>query len=213
MKTRILIVTCALLLGACESPTGNEIPARAATTPIKENSGIGVGYPNPHQILNQVFDRMEARDFEGMCAHLAAPNRSGAPVPLIPGKNIQAIPAGREDLWVNQERVAGFRHFINQPWNDVSYGQVRSLANDPPFIAVPIRVTYDWSRIPASERDMIARTWSHQTGRTLSFEEAAAAIESQQKGAVDDPNAAPELAFVYLGDRWRLFLGPIPRRS
>jgi len=168
-------------------------------------AAIGPGYPDPRAVLKRVFDAMEERDFAGMCAHLAGLGRNGRPVPLVPGRNLPEVPPDRPDLWPRADEVRGFQQFLDAPWKTVSYGRPRNLLNDPPTISVPVRVRYHWDRMPAKERELLARAWSKELGRSVSWDEVFPLMSERNRAS-----PAP-LLFTNLGGHWRLYLGPPPR--
>ncbi len=166
--------------------------------------------PDPEAIVTALFQRMEAQDFAGTCALLAAPRKSdGRPVPLIPGKNVNEPKA----VWAPLAEVGGFRSFLAEPWKKFEFGRPRSIANEPPFVAVPVRVRYDWNAVPERERARTLAAASSQAGREVGWAEFVANQQSIIAATERGEGEIPELGFVYLDGQWRLFIEPLPERG
>jgi hypothetical protein len=203
----VLLAGVAIVFAACSSTPRPEPrrsdPGSGAVSPL------GLGYPDPQAMLDEILARMESEDFEGLCALLAGPRKlDGRPVPLVPGRNVHE----RKDIWVPLSELHGLRGFLARPWKSFHFGRSRSLLNDPPFIAVTVRVTYDWNSIPATERALLLRAWSEKEGRAVPWDDFVVEMKARERAEAAPGANLPSLCFVHLDGRWRLYLGPFPGR-
>lgn len=202
---RFLPLVLAAIIASCASSDGGKPAARTAE-PASATSPLGLGYPDPQAIMDQVLARMESQDFEGLCALLAGPRKSdGAPVPLVPGKNVHE----RRDIWVPLEELKGMRDFLARRWKTFHWGRPRNLRNEPPLVAVTVRVTYAWDAIPPAERELLVRTWTDRHGQPVTWEEIVTEMRARERAEALPGARLPSLGFVHLDGRWRLYLGPV----
>ncbi len=204
MSARNLTLLLVLLTTACSSADSNSEP----TLPAAGAAPLGAGYPDPDALLSRILYELEKRNFDAACACLAGPGLSGRPVPLVPGENLPRIPPGRSDLWPPLEDLKGLRQFLRQPWKQIRYGRPRNLSNDPPFIAVTVKVDYAWERIPEGERKRIVSAQKELRKRPVTWEDVVRDGQVREQAEASGSRPLPTLRFAWLRNTWRLYIGP-----
>ncbi|MSR73950.1 MAG: hypothetical protein EXS14_00540 [Planctomycetes bacterium] len=199
-ELRLALLFSAFLLVGCAS---------APTSPTPAPSPLGPGYPNPDVILADMFRCMEAKDWPGLCATIAVPDAQGKPAALVPGKSAPETPPS--DAWLPQAEVVGLRGFLQAPWKRLQYSAPRSLANDPPLLALTVRVTYDYDAVPESERRMLLGAESARAGRVLDWNTVVTGMRQRERMEASGLIAPQRLGFALIDGRWRLWLGPLNR--
>ncbi|HMS17029.1 MAG TPA: hypothetical protein PKA37_09340 [Planctomycetota bacterium] len=200
---RIHLIPAMAVLVACFG-CADQQSSRSGTK--SSASPLGIEYPDPMVILQAIQNRMAAGDWPGTCAHLAGLGRNGQPVPLIPGENVESVPG--ESLKAMNTYLPLFSA-LERPWVSFRYGAVRSLRNAPPFFAVPVMVEYDYDRIQPEERALMLKRFGEEQKRPVTWEEFVATMR-QAEGRGEGQR---ELAFAFLDQSWRLYLGAIPRSA
>ena len=198
----VLLGSLVGLLG-CEG-AGTRRDTRQPEAAHLGGSPLGPAFPNPLLVLHNIRTAMEDGDWDEACLHLAGLGRTGLPVPLVPGENVEQVPASQLD---QMGPYLAMLEALERPWVNVSYGSPRSLKNTPPFFAVPMTFTYDYGRIPAEERRVMLDRWAAERTRPGTWEEFVVAMRESEVRA----HGTKEMAFAYLRDRWRLYLGAIPQ--
>ena len=211
IRAAVPILAIALtLLSACASNSRNS-KSEGRTPPGSESAALGVGYPDPPRVLDEIWTRMEERDFAGMCGLLAGPGRSGKAVPLVPGRNLPPVDQLNSKVWLPPRFLTQTRDLMKRPWvRRISYGKPRVITNDPPFYAVPVIVQVDYDKVTPKERKMLVRIAQNQH-TALDWEEIVAQGRAKEKRMLSGEEAPPELGFVFI-DRWRFFADTPPTK-
>lgn len=210
MTRRIVLPLLLLTLAAACSSSPSK-PGPREESGSRGTGPLGIGYPDPEAVLEQIRDRMDERDFEGLCGLLAGPGLKGKPVPLVPGKNVPHPPKETSKIWVPERFLGPSGGLMDNPWvRKISYGKPRVVTNDPPFYAVPVIAEMDYKGIPEKEREMLVQA-ARKQHTALDWDEIVAQGKAKEKRMLAGQEDPPELGFVFI-ERWRFYADAPPKK-
>lgn len=194
-------VALIVITAACSSTSTNNSKNSTTTAESSENteriSPLGLGQPDPEQILSSALSAFEAGQSAEFLSYFAFRDANGRH--FVPDPN-DAKASGGADMKQFAPVAATLSMCLNSDFATVQYGRPINVGNSPPTVEVPMTTTYDFRSLSESRRkeilaatnDMLQRSGKSQG---MNWDQFVQHLRSLPRTA--------SRRFIYLYGQWR----------
>lgn len=201
----VLAVGCASSGGSAEAAAEADAPepqAFSADTEGGRISPLGLGQPDPERMFERALAAHEAGQFWAFMSYFAFIDQKGQY--FIAREESDDEERVLPDQRATRALAHSLRNFISSDWVTVEYGRPRNIRDVPTTSAVPMRISYDFSRLTPERKQRVLDEFNvmlemQGVKKQLTWEEYKSQL-------LNGPRTA-ERRFVRIDGAWRFDAG------